>query len=97
MKPPFAPTWGRWAGRSSASCSPITLGRRPAEFVPELAEPLERSPAEIGDAFDAAAEALMDAELVGMPHARAAVERVAAGDRRVGLPAPAPEHSSIEY
>jgi HAD superfamily hydrolase (TIGR01509 family) len=63
----------------------ITLGRRPAEFVPELAEPLVRSPAEIGDGLDAAAEALMDAELVGMPHARAAVERVAAGDRRVGL------------
>jgi beta-phosphoglucomutase-like phosphatase (HAD superfamily) len=48
----------------------ITLGRRPAEFVPELAEPLGRSPAEIGDGLDAAAEALMDAELVGMPHAR---------------------------
>jgi HAD superfamily hydrolase (TIGR01509 family) len=63
----------------------ITLGRRPAEFVPELAEPLGRSPAEIGDGLDAAAEALIDAELVGMPHARAAVERVAAGDRRVGL------------
>jgi HAD superfamily hydrolase (TIGR01509 family) len=27
----------------------------------------------------------MEAELVVMPHARAAVERVAAGDRRVGL------------
>jgi HAD superfamily hydrolase (TIGR01509 family) len=63
----------------------ITLGRRPAEFVPELAEPLGRSPTEIGDGLDAAAEALMDAQLVGMPHARAAVERVAARDRRVGL------------
>jgi HAD superfamily hydrolase (TIGR01509 family) len=64
---------------------PITLGRRPAEFVSELAEPLGRSPGEIGDGLDGAAAALMDAELVAMPHAVAAVERVAAGDRRVGL------------
>jgi beta-phosphoglucomutase-like phosphatase (HAD superfamily) len=49
------------------------------------AEPLGLSPAEICDGLDAAAEALMEAELVGMPHTRAAVERVAAGDRRAGL------------
>jgi hypothetical protein len=30
----------------------------------------------------------MEADLVGLPHARAAVERVAAGDRRVGLASP---------
>jgi HAD superfamily hydrolase (TIGR01509 family) len=53
--------------------------------VPELAEPLGLSPAEICDGLDAAVEALMEAELVGMPHARAAVERMAAGDRRVEL------------
>ena len=53
--------------------------------MPELAVPLGLSAAEICDGLDAAAEALMEAELVGMPHARAAVERVAAGDRRVGL------------
>jgi HAD superfamily hydrolase (TIGR01509 family) len=69
---------------------PITLGRRPAEFVPELAEPLGRSPGEIGAGLDLAAEALMDAELVAMPHARSAVERVAAGDRRVGLASSSP-------
>jgi HAD superfamily hydrolase (TIGR01509 family) len=69
----------------------ITLGRRPAEFVPDLAGPLGREPGEIGAGLDAAAAAAMvDAELVAMPHARAAVERVAAGDRLVGLASSSP-------
>jgi HAD superfamily hydrolase (TIGR01509 family) len=63
----------------------ITLGRRPAEFVPDLAEPLGRSPAEIYAGLASVADTMMEAELVAMPHARAAVERVAAGGRRLGL------------
>lgn len=63
----------------------ITLGRRPAEFVPDLTEPLGRPSAEISAGLEAATQAAMESELVAMPHARAAVDQVSDGFRPVGL------------
>jgi hypothetical protein len=96
MNLPFASVWvGGPAGarRAVLDHARSATGRVRAR----AAEPLGLSPAEICDGLDAAAEALMEAELVGIPHARAAVELVAADDRRVGLAVPAAEQSPTGY
>jgi HAD superfamily hydrolase (TIGR01509 family) len=63
----------------------ITLGGDRPSSCPSLPSRCGSRPRRSATASTRAAEALMEAELVVMPHARAAVERVAAGDRRVGL------------
>jgi HAD superfamily hydrolase (TIGR01509 family) len=64
---------------------PTTLGRRQADFLPELAALLDRPPAAVGAGLDAALGPALARPLSPMPHAHQAVHELASGGRSVGL------------
>lgn len=69
---------------SEAELFAITLGRRPVDFLPELAARLDREPAEIERGLEAALEPLLE-RLEAMPYAAEAVAALRSDDRPLAL------------